>query len=858
LPAETQAFFEPRFSTDFSSVRIHDGTAAAASAETVNAAAYTSGDSIVFGSGRYSPHTHRGRHLLAHELTHVVQQRGETGIAAQSLARRRASDGQGEQGQRPDEPALNGTSRGANDLSGRWTAADRSSNSAPGATIQRQRADSSAGEGGPAGSTETAQPARLGEMASGSGKAIADATEAGWRQVRNLDATTLATANVDQRMTMLGQLIQAYWTGGKEEEAIIRIVRTTPLAQAPSLVGQLDSRTINGKPFTEELDRVVDAGNNQELHLALSDLRLKAMGPDQGSKALESAPVLPWHDVMGFFEQEAVFSFSRTRDGKVQIKYPARLFNAEGLGGELKQLPTDIFIGGHVYERDQVLIIHDHDNGRFVPIVAQELLGYQHAGVRGFLGHVATVASFAIPVSAAESLAAKAAVLVLERVLPAAFLLIDENRLNLVKWFPNWGPRMIRYADIAKVGLAVYGVGRFAFSGWQIFKNWKDVRKARAALEGAAADPKAEQVALALEQKADEIFSEVEKVRASSPAPGKAGPGSAESGLVSEVEGTARGARPQEPAAPGPSAGERAPRDVEAGATSEPRPTTPEPSDAHPAIEARAPGSKPVELPQGGRAQVTPQGRCTICHSPCKYMLDQCREALDEARGTRHAGYLENLLKRIQRLEEAMIDSSGRGALGSEYPTRFQEAHRILSSETEAAYLRYVMRSRRAGVAAAEEIEAGAASRPRGLVDEPSDLDYAARAEKALTGTAYHDVVKARMLQDLPAGTAFTEDTIQAFLQSRGVKLSSIPSRSTGIDLYVLDRGRNLITPVDITNVAGSTGHIAKLQRDWIRLERGIEATSLRMSEPLEIEYVGKSLSEAASKIIAELRAYAR
>ncbi|HEY8338864.1 MAG TPA: DUF4157 domain-containing protein, partial [Egibacteraceae bacterium] len=54
---------------------VHTDATAAASAKAVQARAYTVGDDIVFDSGQYNPHTDQGRHTLAHELTHVVQQR---------------------------------------------------------------------------------------------------------------------------------------------------------------------------------------------------------------------------------------------------------------------------------------------------------------------------------------------------------------------------------------------------------------------------------------------------------------------------------------------------------------------------------------------------------------------------------------------------------------------------------------------------------------------------------------------------------------------------------------------------------------------------------------------------------------
>jgi len=76
LDTSTRSFMEPRFGHDFSQVRVHTDTMAAESARAVNAAAYTVGQDIVFGSGYYSPGAGDGQRLLAHELTHVVQQGG--------------------------------------------------------------------------------------------------------------------------------------------------------------------------------------------------------------------------------------------------------------------------------------------------------------------------------------------------------------------------------------------------------------------------------------------------------------------------------------------------------------------------------------------------------------------------------------------------------------------------------------------------------------------------------------------------------------------------------------------------------------------------------------------------------------
>jgi len=84
LDLATRDFFEPRFARDFSSVRVHSDVPAAESARAVNALAYTVGNDIVFANGRYAPQTSAGRHLLAHELTHTVQQ--QRGLPALSRA----------------------------------------------------------------------------------------------------------------------------------------------------------------------------------------------------------------------------------------------------------------------------------------------------------------------------------------------------------------------------------------------------------------------------------------------------------------------------------------------------------------------------------------------------------------------------------------------------------------------------------------------------------------------------------------------------------------------------------------------------------------------------------------------------
>jgi hypothetical protein len=75
LDRDTRAEMETNFGHDFSDVRVHTGGQASESAKSVQAQAYTVGNDIVFGGDNYAPDTSSGKRTLAHELTHVVQQR---------------------------------------------------------------------------------------------------------------------------------------------------------------------------------------------------------------------------------------------------------------------------------------------------------------------------------------------------------------------------------------------------------------------------------------------------------------------------------------------------------------------------------------------------------------------------------------------------------------------------------------------------------------------------------------------------------------------------------------------------------------------------------------------------------------
>lgn len=76
MDAATASFMESRFGSDFSGVKIHAGSDAIQMSRALNAQAFAVGSDIYFNEGKYNPSSAEGKHLLAHELTHTIQQSG--------------------------------------------------------------------------------------------------------------------------------------------------------------------------------------------------------------------------------------------------------------------------------------------------------------------------------------------------------------------------------------------------------------------------------------------------------------------------------------------------------------------------------------------------------------------------------------------------------------------------------------------------------------------------------------------------------------------------------------------------------------------------------------------------------------
>lgn len=597
LGSDERQFFESRFGQDFSRVRIHTDPTAARSAQEVGAQAYTVGHRVAFNQGRYAPNTPSGRELLAHELTHVVQQ---TTRGFPTQLRRRGDDENGPAAAQdsdieydevdingpapinPSDPVVLITLNGGKVTF--YTASERTFTGTSNTDLQAGNytleVDFTRKRWWIEEDVPTGQRFHVDSL-----NADPWALPYAGKVVLQVGTSAIADTpemSVDERIGKVRSLLENTWTDGDDEEELIALIRGVPPSQAQEFFDRLQSEMIDDKTLYERLDSDVHGENNLILHEALSLLRMKTLGTEEGAKALANAPVIPWHDVMGFFETSVTFTAKPLRGGKIKIEFirGAQLKAGTEFDQELDQLPFDMFVGGQVYDANTVLIIHDYDQGRFVPVTAGELAGYQHAGVRKFLSDIGTIAQFAVPVSAARSAAGKVAVIALERVLPAAVLLVDENRLNIARWFPQWGPKMIHYSDIVKTGLAAYGIASFAVSGYKVFQQWKQVRGARLSLDGPAPDADAERIALKMESQADAIIGEAEKIYDAEKAAKNASPlddidlGKAGDDIKLPPKQVEAPPSPAPKSSPGKSSAPTKPAKKAAPASSSPRPST--------------------------------------------------------------------------------------------------------------------------------------------------------------------------------------------------------------------------------------------------------------------------------------------
>lgn len=534
LDAGTRAFMASRLGHDFSRVRIHADSRAAASARAVDAQAYTVGEHIAFENGMYSPHTARGRHLLAHELVHTLQQ-GQAGDLVQRKGEPEAPATDAPAGDPVTAIVIDpGSGRtrffrgGGETIDGQVVfkastlpvgeyRLERAKDSSPGHIWDIWNADGTMFRGGLQFTVvlEGTDPNHLPDPNS-----LPYAPSVQLRVARGVLPTLV---DIDKLIAAIKAQVEKRLVNDAEELAIIRLLASVPAEQAEAVVKRLREERVGEIGLLERMDKDIDGANNIALHEALSRLKLQGGGP-QSAAALADAPTLAWHDVMGFFEQKAVFSVTRTARGTVLIRYLGAISSGlyanpeyAEIAGMDRKARLDIMTGGIEVRADQPIIVRDYDADRTVVLTAEDLIAYQHAGVRKFLADIGMIASLATP-AGAETVGARVLAYGTQ-ILTVATLIVDENKLNIRKWFPNWGPAIIDTSEKIKIVIAVVGIAQLVRGGWKLVDNLRKLRSARKAMDSAAivgsADElaDAEQQAAQLESRADDLIRQADLAR---------------------------------------------------------------------------------------------------------------------------------------------------------------------------------------------------------------------------------------------------------------------------------------------------------------------------------------------------------
>lgn len=536
LPPPVRRHMEQRFDSDFSRVRVHTDGAAQQSAREVSARAYTVGQHIVFGQRQYTPETVGGKRLLAHELTHTLQQSGaehNAGPLRMSRLQRQGEDSQSDEAGSgvgeivsviidPRSHRTHFHAQGGKVFNGQVTRLasgltdgdyllKRATSKDPLRTWDIFNADGTPFRGGLEFEV-TLEGVRFDAL-----------TYASSVQLKVANGLLPELVDIAARIKAIADEVSKSLVNDKEELAILKLLDDIPSEQTADFVRALRAAKVGEVPLLERLDKDIDGDNNIALHQRLSRLKLQA-GGSKTAAALADAPTLAWHDVMGFFEQKAVFSVTASGNAKYRIRYLGGISSGLYSSPEYSEVKSmgrkdrlNIMTGGIEVDADQPIIVHDYDNDRKVVLTAEDLIAYQHAGVRKFLQDIGTIASLATPVGA-ETVSARVLAYGVQ-IATVATVIVDENKLNIRKWFPNWGPAIIDASEKIKIALAIVGVAQLVQGGWKLFANLRRLRAARAAMDAKAVASGIEELALAekqaaqLEGNADKLLNEADLAR---------------------------------------------------------------------------------------------------------------------------------------------------------------------------------------------------------------------------------------------------------------------------------------------------------------------------------------------------------
>jgi hypothetical protein len=439
LPPSVRRFMEPRFGEDFSGVRVHTGAEAGRTAHALNARAYTVGHDVVFAAGQYAPDTAEGKQLLAHELTHVVQQSSAPGASAGHKL----------------EPAGGAT--------------------APGAIVQR---DSASPFMSPEDLVDTYRPLMMYGQ---------------FDQVAQVLFTNFIFRGQDYAYVM--SVFEKLPDDWEDNVAALFTEKLDPLldsiaasSHGRAMLTVLYEAMITGDVSTferEQSERILSAKARQ---MKPEDF-IKAEKRDWRGNPTQIFPVRFMRVTPGY--DDAPLMAKLTSDGKVWVNYPNRVKDSRLFAAEVRTLRGGTFLSeGQTLNPNEIVGIKDYEQETIETIYrpALALIDYSNRVKHSTVGKIVQVsiaaATFGLSAPAAGAKeAGKWAVRLawadrIANYIQVVSFFVGENRDWLIHNLGWAGRKLVEASEIADSAVAIYGLGRLGHAGFKIASDLRAATKA--------------------------------------------------------------------------------------------------------------------------------------------------------------------------------------------------------------------------------------------------------------------------------------------------------------------------------------------------------------------------------------------
>lgn len=485
LDAPTRAYFEPRFHRDFSGVRVHTDSLAADSARQIDAHGYTAGNDIVFAASRFAPTTQEGITLLAHELTHVLQQSGMQGAGSERTGDR-----------------LQTASADAARVSIQRDVAEFAPKLSPGQLLDKYESamDQNFFQGLASNlydqlSYQPSYYAYLRELFDKIDSDYEDNVGAAFVEMLSDSMLDQIAATADGRATL-------------------------DILYAAMITGDVSSFQ------RKQADRALFARTRQ---ISPEDYVAKAKRFFPG----RATPIFPVRFMRITGGDYAPPEARLLANGMVRVKYPVRVKYMETFAAEIRTLP-DVFTGtGFDFYPDVIVGIKQYEQGgQIVYLPAVALIDFSNQAIQSTSSKIVEVSMFAATfgtsgAAVAGTRWARAALWAdrVAQVVEIASVVIQENRGWIIEKFGTAGRYLVKAAEIANTAVAIYGLARLGGGAYQLAKDLRGA--SRACREHPALqqlDDAEKQVITKIDDETDALARELDEAAAARPGTADVGP----------------------------------------------------------------------------------------------------------------------------------------------------------------------------------------------------------------------------------------------------------------------------------------------------------------------------------------------